>query len=120
MISYLITFESDVLPEPVRYCSFCLSHDNARTLIPLGLHHIDIASDTVCRISSKVFDEVDTDPSPGIVFRVIHNLRIQSKVHEWLNNIGAEDIKYMRVIKVKTPDIKDIVSKNASFALEVL
>lgn len=104
MLEYVINFTGTIgtIPElnPINYCSFSLNIENARKMIPLHLHSIDISGGVLFKITSKIFDS-NKYTNSKTVFRVLHNLKIQSEVAGWLESIKAENIYFVSIIQIK-------------------
>jgi hypothetical protein len=117
MQHYVITFTEQHYGTTERYCYFSLPVKRARELIPLGLFNIDINEDVLYKISTKVFDE-DISLKQYGTYRVVHNLRIKCEVDDWLKDIGAEHISYIKNTKGGEKD-EVYICAIGSFGLEV-
>ena len=112
MRNYIIKTECKLPNNPctkiLNYCSFTLSTERANSLIPLGLHNIEICEQPIYIIDSKIFDAPVSisEESQGAVFRLKHHLGIKQEIDEWLSSIDATNIKYFDKITLPSNDIQ--------------
>ncbi len=110
MQHFLITFTDQQCGTSKKYCYFSLSIERAKELMPLRLLNMDIHEDVIYKITTRVFFE-------GI-YRIVHNLRIKCEVDEWLKEIDAKCVSYIKHVKVENKD-EVCVRAIGSFGLDL-
>jgi hypothetical protein len=108
---------NDVPSMILNYCSFSLPTERANSLIPLGLHNIEIHEQPIYKIESKIFDAPfsNSDEHTKIVLRLKHHLNIKQEVDEWLSLISASNIKYFD--KITLTSCKDECCYDSIYAI---